>query len=213
MEAYMDINFFVEHCVKGVWKRVPDKKGPRSPYYALALNEKTKRLLDKKIWDPGRHSALFGLLAGEASDVFLPFIEPRGLPDNVSAEIKTLFEEKKHFTPHYLNLTELLAVQDTVEDIPCYLNVEQFCRYKKDGKIPEGDHYTFPRGADLVSMERMTRIMHLSSLFDPNGYWCKVDNKKSFKEICPHFWVDILGAMQKINKDPAKVRCVFWFSH
>lgn len=206
---------YVERKVGKVWKRVSEEKGIRSPYWSESMNEEDKKYFEKRTWDPGRHYGLFGLLAGVRSTVFSPFISPRGLPDDLSAGVKAAWKKwaLDGHTPSYLTLPELISFQDTIEDVPCFLNISQFKEYKKTGKIPDSYYYAPPPKVIPVSNEKMERIMNLMAFLDEKDYWTQVENKKSVKEICPSFWIDIVEAMKKLSKDPNKVRCVFWFDN
>ena len=209
----MDIHMFVERQVNSVWERVPEEEGIDSPYLNAFSNEKIKEKYASKTWDPGVNVALFGTLAGVASKIYLPFIAPRGLPEDVSEEIKVLFEEKKHHTPHHLTLLEILKLQETVEVFPVYLNALQFKKYKKENKVPDGGSFLPPKGAEIVGHEKMTRIMNLASFYDDYAYVTQVETKVSYKEISEHFWVDEVEAMKKVAEDPNNIRCVFWFDN
>lgn len=208
-----DIHMHVERKINNVWEQVPEEQGIQNPYYELALNEEAKKFFDHKTWNPGRNFALFGLLAGVGSKVFYPFIPPRGLPEDVSVGVKSKYDEcgKKVQTPSYLTLTELLSFQDTIEDVPCVLDIEQFKKFKKTGKVPHDYYHAGPKDVQLVSHEKMTRVMNLSSLFDHRLFFTKVEHKVPVKELSKSFWVDIVEAMKVLSSDANEVRCVFWF--
>lgn len=210
-----DIHVFVERKVGNHWVRVSEAKGPRHPYYDEAQDEKTKAYFDKPTWSPGRNYWLFGVLAGVRANQFEPIIEPRGVPEDLSKSVAKEFKkwEGDAHTEHYYTLPELLAARDTVVDIPCYLNVSEFKLWKKTGKIPDFYHHAAPRGATLVTNEYMTRVMNMAAFLDENEYWTQMENKMSYKEISEAFFVHIIDAMQKLSKDPNKVRCVFWFDN
>ena len=208
-----DIHMFVERKVDNVWEQVPEEQGIRNPYYELALNDEAKKFFDHKTWNPGRNFALFGLLAGVGSKVFYPFIPARGLPEDVSVGVKSKWDEggKRIYTPSYLTLAELLSFQDTIEDVPCVLDIEQFKKFNKTGKVPLDYYYDAPKGVQLVSHEKMTRVMNLSSLFDHRLFFTKIEHKVPVKELSKSFWVDIVEAMKVLSSDTNEVRCVFWF--
>jgi len=210
-----DIHMYVERKVGQKWCRVSEKKGITHPYYEEALNDKAKNYFNRKTWTTGRNYKLFGLLAGVRSSVFLPFFSPRGLPSDLSAGCKREWKlgETDWHSASYLTLTELLSIQDKIEDVPCFLDVSSFREYKKTGKLPEFYHHYPPVGVIPVSNEKMERIMELASFLDESQYWTQVENKVPVKEISKTFFVDIIAAMQALSKNTDKVRCVFWFDN
>jgi hypothetical protein len=218
-----DIHMYIERKTKKGWQRVSEAKGVQHPYYVEPTepqgpddNAKAKvDFFEKKTWWPGRNYALFGLLAGVRSKVFFPFIPPRDIPSDVSPGVKKIYERdgRSVHTPSYLTLSELISFQDTVEDVPCWLDVSQFKKYKKTGEVPEDFWDVLPKGPKSISNDEMTRIMNLSAFLDEREYFTCVVKKTPVKEISKTFWVDIVDAMKKLSKDPNNVRCVFWFDN
>lgn len=210
-----DIHMYVERKVGDTWQQVSEEEGIRHPYWDGAMNEKSKEYFDKKCWDPGRNYALFGLLAGVRSTIFSPFVEPRGLPEDLSEGVKEVWEQWNGdgHTASFLTLPELLSFQDTIEDVPCFLDISQFKELKKTGKVPDSYHYATPPKIVPVSNEKMERIMNLAAFLDEKEYWTKIEHKEPVKEISKAFFVDIIEAMKKLSENPADIRCVFWFDN
>jgi hypothetical protein len=210
-----DIHMYVERKVGGVWQQVSEEEGVRHPYWQESMNEESKKHFERKCWDPGRNYALFGLLAGIRSTIFSPFIMPRGIPEDLSEGVAAIWKEwdGDGHTPSFLTLPELLSFQDTIEDVPCFLDISQFKILKKTGKVPENYHYAPPPKIVPVSNEKMERIMNLAAFLDEREYWTKVEHKEPVKEISKAFFVDIIEAMKKLSENPEEVRCVFWFDN
>ena len=210
-----DIYMFVERKAGDKWKRVSEKKGINNLYYRDDLPDNLKKVVKPKTWSPGRHYALFGLLAGVKSKQIGAMVPPRGLPDDLSPGVDFAYKKTKNIhTSSYFALDELLAMRDNSVTLTYFLNAEQFRKFKKLGKIPDEDYAYFisaPRTAKLISNDRMTRIMNMDAFMDDNEYITQVDVSTPYKEISPIFWNDIISAMESICKDPTKVRCVFWF--
>src|SRR5277367_298518 len=146
IQMICDIRMHVERKIGDVWERVSEEHGIRHPYWEEAMSEATKAFFNKKGWSPGRNYALFGLLAGVRSTIFSPFIEPRGLPEDLSASVQEIWKDSDGHTPSYLTLPELLSFQNVVEDIPCFLDIPLFKQFKKSGKVPEGYFHAPPTG-------------------------------------------------------------------
>jgi len=210
-----DIHMFVERKVGDKWKRVSEKKGIANIYYRDDLSDELKKIVPTKTWNPGRHYALFGMLAGVRSRQIDPIKPPCGLPDDVSAGVRAAHKKDGDVhTESYYTLEELLLLRDNSVNLTYFMNVSQFRKYKKLGKIPDDDNAYFilcPRGTKVVSNEKMTRIMNMGAFLDEQEYITQVDVPTPYKEIAPLFWNDIVSAMESLSKDPAKVRCVFWF--
>ncbi len=207
-----DIHMYVERKVGKTWRRVSEDKGVEHPY---SYNEKIAAF-QKKSWAVGRNYNLFGILAG-VRDRFAPTIaEPRGIPEDVSKGIAAQWKLSADYahTPSYYTLQELLEAQDKTYNMKCFLNVSQYKLYKKNGKLqysPEDYYHPPPRTAQIISIERMDRILNLSAFLDENEYFVSLDWALKFRDSDSHFWDKIVPAMQVLSKDLNKVRCVFWF--
>jgi len=200
-----DIRMFVERNINGVWEQVPEELGISDP------DEE-----GKNTWQPIINYDLFGLLAGVRSEVFLPFTEPRDVPADLSSKVyeKYKADDADMHHPSWISLEELQDVQDTVETVSVWVDMPNYRKYKKLGKNTNRgyDYYLRnPKNVQVVSNEKMERIMNLSSFLDENDYWTNVKYQISFKEIAKDFWVDMLQAMIKLGHDPNDVRIVFWF--
>jgi hypothetical protein len=193
-----DIHLFVERKVGDVWKRVSSKRGYKGPHDL------------EPSWRPCRNYTLFGILAGVRSTILNADIPPRGLPEDVSKAVKKEFKNYHH-TPSYLTLPELIEMREKFADIPCYLDVTKFKKYKKTGVVPQDYYSSIPRNIRPVSNEQMARVMNMAAFLDENEYFTKIDYKESYKDIAPDFFVHIVSEMEKLSKDINKVRCVFWF--
>lgn len=210
-----DIHMFVERKNGDVWKLVPETEGIRRPYYKEVSDAKTKDYFNKKTWSPGRNYALFGILAGVRSTIFNPITEPRDLPPDVSDELKSEYipwASDAH-TPSYYTLSELLAYQNVGVPVPCYLDISQYKKYKKTGKVPNNYSYSPPVGVIAVSNEHMTRVMKMAAFLDEKEYYTQIEYNMPYKEVSHAFFVNIIEAMQKLSDNPDNVRCVFWFDN
>lgn len=195
-----DIHMYVERKVGNTWEQVYEEDG---------------KYPDRKSWDPDRNYDLFGLLAGIRSTIFSPLIPPRGIPEDLSKSVNVEWEKYEGYghTPSFLTLAELLPFEDSAQDVPCYLDISGFKSFKKTGKVPNNYYYSYPLSykSCVVSNEEMGKIINLVAFLDDKQYWTKIEHKEQFKEISKVFFVDIIGAMKKLSKNPEDIRCVFWF--
>lgn len=208
-----DIHFYVEQKIDGVWQKVEPPDDNKECFESCEVDGHTKHPL--KNWYHNRNYALFGLLAGVRSTLFTPFVEPRGIPDDISSKLKVRFEDEgaDAHSASYLTLSELLSFKDTVEDVPCFLDISGFKSFKKTGKVPDNYNYAPPHKIEAITNEKMERIMNLSAFLDEKQYWTKVPHAMSMEEISKEFWIGNLEAMKKLSENTDDVRCVFWFDN
>lgn len=189
-----DIHLFVERKVGNVWKKVADK--------------------EKKFYQP-RNYALFGLLADVRNHNMPTIKPPQGIPEDVSKGIAKQWNKDKRdcHTPTFYTLAELLSVKDKSYEVTCCLGVSDWKEYKKKGELQYSpDHYFYqPKGAQLITNERMERILNLTAFLDENEFFTTLEKQVAYKEVDSIFWEELVPAMQGLSKDPNMVRGVFWF--
>lgn len=188
-----DIHLFVERKIGNNWRMVVDK------------------------FDQPRNYSLFGLLADVRNHNIPTIKPPAGIPKDVSKGIAKQWDMDKQdgHTPSFYTLSELLAVKDSSYEATCCVGISDWKEYRKTGKLKHSpDHYFYqPVGAKLITNERMDRILNLTAFLDENEFFTTLEQTVSYKKISSFLWEDLVPAMQNLNKDPSKVRCVFWFDN
>ncbi len=164
-----------------------------------------------KYWYLQRNYLFFSLLAG-VKGPFVPIVPPRGLPEDLSAGIKEEWEEteKCDHCPSYYSLTELLKAQDTPEKFIGYVDIKNYKSFKANGK-PDAWDVSPPKGVQVLSNQKMDRVMKLLSFWDGPLPYTEVKWDGTYKEIGKTFWNVTVPEMQKLDENTDNVRCVFWF--
>jgi len=207
---------FVERKINGVWEKVSETEAPQHPYFELAADDRTKEIFSRNAWATGRNYALFGVLASVRSKQFEAMIHPRGLPSDLSEDVKKDYNEANHHTPSFYSLKELLSFKDQGATATFFLNMTHYKKYKKEKKIDftKEDYYIrVPGGSNIVSVEKMDRLEKFALFGDEDDYITRVDYAVPHVEISSHFWEKIVPAMQRLSDDPENVRLTFWFDN
>jgi hypothetical protein len=200
-----DIHFFVEKKINGIW------------HQQFVLGAETE--WDKKYWFSGRSYWLFGLLAGVRGDHFKPLTDPRGLPNDLSDDLKNEWERWRGdgHTPSYYSLPELLEARDKTVTLTGYVDIKGYREYLRGG-YPDGfsfTHYDYPNRQTrhlLISNQQMDRIVKMLAFLGDTEYYTEIIWEQPIRQICPSFWDD-LSKIEKLDYDPNNIRCVFWFDN
>jgi len=193
---------FVERKINDKWEVVPTELGIDDPWHP-----------GEKTWQSAKNEPLFGLLAG-VGDPFDALIEPRGLPEDASQEIKNDFEEDDFHTPTYYTLPELLTFRDQKFKHIGYLCIEDYIKFKTGEKLKNTAYkYSKPyKGSELVSNSKMDRISSLSGMFGDTDYCTEVEFEVSAEQISDVFWKSIVDKMAELSpENPDNVRMTVFF--
>lgn len=189
-----DIHLFVERKIGNVWKMVSKHE---------------------KNFGVERNYALFGLLADVRNHNMPTIKAPQGLPEDLSKGIAKQWNKVREYnhTPSFYTLAELLAVKDNTYDRTCCLGIKDYKEFKKNGKLTHDPEWYFyqPKGAKLVTNDRMDRILNLTAFMDENEFFTTIEQTIPYKDISPAFWDTFVTRLQGMQKDPNNIRTVFWF--
>jgi len=206
-----DIHFYIEHYYKDKWHCVKEPSEFRPEW------DKDPNIR----WYIGRSYHLFGLLAGVRSNVLPTPIAPRGFPEDASVLVKREFKKwgSDAHTPSYILLTELLDFENIIIDQPIYLSPPEYKNFLNNSNNLD-INCLYERDEDnIISFQELEKISNLLAFTNDDTYlykYAKIDNVKlpliSFINNNV-IWKDVVPKMKKLNKDPSKVRCVFWFDN
>lgn len=184
-------------------------------FYVERINSKNKWSSVSEKFYISRSYTLFGVLAGVRSDLFEPFIEPRGIPNDVSSKIKREFKSWSGdaHTPSYIFLNELLDFKEKKINLDCWLDIKNYKLYQKTNEILNLGSLFEPYNGVEISEEDMIRRIKLITFAEETNYFTKIKSDVSTKIISKDFWDVTVENMKKLHKDPTKVRCVFWFDN
>lgn len=213
-----DIHEHVEYFRGDKWVRASDKKGPKCTFCCgTGLREGSKCYFCRGIgtkWYIPRNYMLFGVLAGvrwyEAEH-----IEPRGLPEDISESTKSnksKFYEGDGHSASYFSLNELQDLKDKKQVITGYVDLRQYIEFKEKGRPSYWTDYYYNR-MKLISNEEMDRRVKLMPFWDGERLYTEIIWEMTNQQIGNGFWEVFVAAMEKLHKDPEKVRFVFWFDN
>jgi hypothetical protein len=191
-----DIHFYVERKVDDQWIQ------------QFNPNQEEKW---KKYWYDSRSYFLFSLLAGVRGP-FDPFVEPKGLPQDMS---EGLTEEWKGWkddghTPSHYTVSELLEHRDKPMIFTGFVNMKNYKIFKKTGK-PNDWHDSLYK-TNVLPNKEMDRIMNLMAFWNGDDPYTEVAWDGTAADIASNFW-EGLAEIQKLDPNPENVRCVFWFDN
>jgi len=212
-----DIHGYAEVRRRGAWEKV----GAVFPYHwfdpTFPESEQNPRLTDEFFTE--RNYNLFAILADVRNDhgAFVPIDTPRGLPDDLSVEMRAIVAARRD-RPHdesYLTLAELLAFDWDGWQTP-YRGVipeREWEHYRKYGRprhwlpaIIEGPPIVVLDEPDYMAL-RLHPALHDRS----KNYFIRAAWTESYADAVAPFITQVLGKLVLLGK-PEDVRIVFWFS-
>lgn len=229
-----DIHLRVERRVNGVWTKVdppPEAWDPWLKQQAEKDDEDgyySRRV--KEVWYDDRNYKCFSILANvrngygvagvDTGDCFVPVSEPRGLPEDLSAEIKQLHNDDYDLGDHsfsWLLVSELLAYnwQQTIKNRGV-ITWEAFLERMraKDTSWPES-YSGWISGPGIVVITRQEALDKLNStglaVHKDTKLYVQEEWESTYAEAAGRFYSEVLPNLQKLDADPNNVRIVFGF--
>jgi len=213
-----DIHFHVEiQSENGVWLSA-DKWEYKDDYINVVYSDQFYN---------GRNYGLFSILAGvrngtgfagcDTGDGFEPIDSPRGLPDNLSFEVKVRADQWGHDGHSHSHLT-LKEIKDFdfkskktkrrgFVYLDTYLQME-----KQKNKTPDfyfGDtNMTKVKCNDIKGFSKDEIVKRYG-----NNVCVQLEWDISYYDVAKCFIDNTLPKMSELNSDPNKVRAVFWFDN
>jgi len=190
---------------------------------------------DGNDWPSDRNYHAFGILAGVRNKSFEPIIEPRGLPQNISNEIKILSAQWGYdgHSHSYYELAELLNFDwNRTKHFEGYLDLPAYLEFKAGGVIPWGykEQCQIDRGevrgitaeeADLALKNKEYKIptkknpapniYHDSKLTYLMNPYVFVEWEETYRHRIGGYF-DFFKMLEEYG-DPEKIRIVFWFDN
>ncbi|ASA22343.1 hypothetical protein [Paenibacillus donghaensis] len=229
-----DIHLFVEKKINGKWLAVkgvnePEIKeaeefienikarGESADYWEKRIEE-LRQGTQGYIWD-GRHYLLFEALAGvRANHEITPISEPKGLPEDISAEVKDSAEGwgGDGHSHSYLTAAELNAYKwDQTIAREGFVNVHQFKEFQEKGSPSGWCGSVGGGGVRHVTNHKMKKQIEDDFPFgDSSSYYTLVRWEKSLREALGSFCSWSLPELNKlVEGNPENVRIVFWFDN
>jgi hypothetical protein len=216
------------------WYEPGDEKegGPASR--PLALNH------DDVIWED-RNYRVFSMLAGvrngigfasvKTGEPITPISKPRGVPEDVSAEVKTEIDEWgcDGHSHSWLTLKELEAVPWDHRLIrQCgHVDARQFQTYEKDGEPDSWGQPLSFRGLQVVTNDEMRELIAAHGIEVPEDSWhdSKINGVAYLTEVAwSHTWAEVarglLASMANLKIagaaegfEPDQLRYIFFFDN
>lgn len=227
-----DIHFYIEKKVKNKWV-CTDKIIPNIDYDEDDPHDLDYELCSKYI---GRSYSLFGILADVRNYDFNYISLPKGLPNDVSKEIKEWSDRwgNDGHSHSWFTLKELLDFNWTqTNTMSGILNIVEFDKWNKwDRKNGEGPN-SYCRGVGggntkIISEEEMLdKIKKFNEDNKSNlnyqtyekllreklgNYYCECSWKIKYYQEVSYFLSTIIPEMLHMSKGKYEnVRCIFWF--
>ena len=233
-----DIHFYVEKQVNGVWQSAdhwePSESTGDEGMSELEAPYKTQ-------YYSGRNYNLFSILADvrngsgfagcDTGNGFVPLDDPRGLPDDVSEEVKAVSDrwEGDGHSHSWFAVSELLEYDWTqTTKHRGFVNAAQYYDWnrwrREEGEGPEsycGDVYS--ASIEKVTVAEMrTRIEAVTAgdwyrseekvLSELPDLYCQVEWEQPYFKAARGFLSDTMPRLWRLGK-PEDVRIVFWFDN
>lgn len=187
-----DIDLYVEVKRNGQWVSV-DRWTRRSPRFGLSIDFRDRFYNQRNYW-------LFSVLAdmrnNDGSLEVLPICDPKGLPEDLSPEVRNDEILQDCYSRSYLTLKEL---QDypwdlTVRFENVYVTPEAADLYRKNVAVP--DSWCLP---EYMSIYKKDPLQHEL-----------ITIEVSLAYLCSSF-LEAMERLQQLDPDPNNVRIVFGF--
>jgi hypothetical protein len=228
-----DIHLAVEHKIDGVWQQIdPPDDFPRDPWIIQqikAIKGKSERILEESSlltyyenklatdWYSQRNYYAFAILANVRHDHFNPISLPKGLPNDLSEDLKTKDCLGEH-SFSWLTVKEMIDFDwnQTVENTGI-INWETFVERMEKGITSEpesycanviGNNIKIISESDALGKYKSIKEHDLQLL--PFDYRVKIKWKQTYADAAGAF-MDVLEYLKKIDKNPENVRIVFGF--
>jgi hypothetical protein len=209
-----DIHLYTEQRIDGKWQSVDvwtkeDGEGHMHVAY------------EHKLYGD-RNYSLFAILANvrngygfagvKTGDGFVPISEPRGLPVDVSAQVKTSsdrWDGDGHSHSH-LTLREILDADWNQKTVRCgYVRAEGYRDWRNRGKPSAWSGDVHGPNVRKVSVDEMERICTTQE--DDDDIICFIEWTEYYHELLGSFAKAVFRALHKAA--PEDVRFVFWFDN
>lgn len=226
-----DIHCYAEKKENGKWVKVV--KAFPNRYYDPSKENKIDD--DGYEWNPefkdepysGRNYDLFGILADvrngrgfagiQTGEGFNPICDPKGLPIDVSDEVKKSSDDwgSDGHSHSWFTLKELQDY-DWMQTTKNYgvINVEQYKEFKQTGKVPDNYCGGVSGGSVInVSNEEMDELISNNSFVSGKEYYTRIGWATTYKDAVGDFFFGVtMKTLEKIST-PENVRIVFWFDN
>lgn len=231
-----DIHLFVEkrNSLSGKWEAIkgvnePEveeaksfisrykARGESSDYWESRLEELQAGTTDF-IWE-GRHYLLFEVLAGvRANHDLAPVSPPKGIPEDVSPEGRSLAEYWgiNGHSHSWLTAGELNAYDwDQVITREGWVNVNQFKEFMEKGEPSGWCGGVGGGGTRHITNREMREGIQNGFMFgNPRDYYTLIQWNKSLRAALGTFCSWSLPKLNELaGDDPDSVRIVFWFDN
>lgn len=175
----------------------------------------------------------FGFAGSDTGEGFVPITMPKGLPDDVSEEVKKVSDEWgcDGHSHSWFTLEELLSYDWTQITVRRgWVNGLQYwdwCRYSRGaGESPESwcssvgggrvVHLTVDKMDTLIKMYTEDKQTHQEKKKAIEKYlahtYCKIEWKQPYYKCVRRFLSDVIPQLIRMGK-PDEVRIVFWFDN
>lgn len=228
-----DIHTHAEVKVNGVWQKVSNKPFV-NPYYREG--EENKIDADGYEWNPkftdtpydGRNYDLFAILADvrngrgsggiKTGEGFNPIAEPKGLPNDVSAEVKKHSDDwyGDGHSHSYFTVKELKDYdwgQITMKRGS--ISLSEYKRIKESGVSPDSWSGSISGGnIETVDEQTADRLLKGETIEELTGkqIWVNYHWSILYSDHAKFFLEDTMPTLEKLGK-PEDVRIVFWFDN
>ena len=191
-----DIHLYVEMRQEdGTWRVVPSHH-----------DEAQRAILT---WSIGRCYLCFALLAGVRNSWGVtPIAEPRGVPDDLSPEVKDLARRVADdaYSQSWLALPEILSFDfDTLVTFDGVVTLEEFKEYLESG-TPGTDCGV---GREISNDDMKRLALEGQSPDDTTVYCTNLTWRESYRSSCGCV-LALCGDLKALG-DPERIRIVFWF--
>ena len=155
---------------------------------------------------------MFGILAGVRSDLAPPIEDPRGMPDDVSEDIKIFYSDYEGCTTSYYLISELLEAQHHLFTMTGFFDLKDYIQMKETGKAEQWFSKYAIFGHEVISNEEMDRYVEQIAFWDNKKVVTELSWDARYGDFYTDFWERILPEMAKADENPDNIRMVFWFA-
>lgn len=212
-----DIHIYVEKKEDGRW--IPVDEWVQDEYGISYVP------YQKQIYD-GRNYDLFAMLADvrngygfagvDTGNGFIPISLPKGLPDDVSDNIKNVSDSwgRDGHSHSWLTLKELIDYDwNQTNKSRGIVTPAEYYRYIHTGIPLSYCNGVYGDNIQIISNEKMKGILDGSIIADSNiSYYTTIEWTQKYKTSAENFLNTVIHKLQSLGT-PEDVRIVFWFDN
>jgi hypothetical protein len=155
----------------------------------------------------------YGFAGCDTGDGFNIISEPKGIPSDVSNEIREKSDslDCDGHSHSYLTVDEILNFDwNQTSTLRGFVNLEQYKKYKETGAVYDYCGYVSGNSVEHIDIDQMDEFIK-NPPNDDKQYYAQLEWEESYRDCIPNIFFDNISILRELGGDDA--RLVFWFDN